>query len=140
MKKLLVASLLAGASAVATATPFDFQRQVGSTEYVAGYDTAGMQFVHPGRDSQATSLDRWMLAANVDGIAGNRFAGGIEKSGPTRISLYEFMRGSPEAGANRDYYARFPGDTDWSRIAVEYREGGRSPGLAGQAKVYGAGS
>jgi hypothetical protein len=123
MKKLIVATLLAGTTGIAAAAPFDFQRQIGSTEYVAGYATADLNFAQGGRTAETASLHRWMLSANVDGIAGNQFSGAVEKSGPTRISLYEFMRGSPEATANEAYYAQFPADTDWSRVAQEYREG-----------------
>jgi hypothetical protein len=138
MKKLLVATLLAGATGIAAAAPFDFQRQIGSTEYVAGYDTAGMNFVQGGHSVETASLNRWMLSANVDGIAGNEFTGTIEKSGPTRISLYEFMRGSPEAIANHSYYAQFPADTDWSQVALEYREGRQN--LADRTPAKGADS
>jgi hypothetical protein len=135
MKKLLVAALLAGTTGIAAGASFDFQRQVGSTEYVPGYDTAGMRFSHAGRSIGTASLDQLMLSANVDGIAGNEFTGTIEKSGPTRISLYEVMRGSPEATANHGYYTRFPADTDWSRIALEYREGARDKGLAERTRA-----
>ena len=130
MKKLLVATVLAGAAGTATAAPFDFQRQVGSSEYVPGYDTAGLHFPQIGGSVATASLNRWMLSANVDGVAGNEFRGSIDRSGPTRISLYEFMRESPEATANSGYYARFPADTDWSRVAEAYREGDRGLGLA----------
>ena len=138
MKKLIVATLLAGATGIAAAAPFDFQRQIGSTEYVAGYDTAGASFAKGGRTAQTASLNRWMLTANVDGIAGNAFSGSIEKSGPTRISLYEFMRDSPEATANSAYYAQFPADADWSRVAREYREGRQK--LADKTPIEGADS
>lgn len=140
MKKLLVATLLAGATGLAAAAPFDFQRRVGSTEYVPGYDAAGMNFIHDGRTAGTSSLTRWMLSANVDGIAGNTFVGTVEESGPIRISLYEVMRGTPEATGNRHYYARFPADTDWSRVAREYREGRQGTGLADGNPVGGADS
>ena len=130
MKYVVIAGLLAASVAAASAAPFDYQRQIGSSEYVFDADTAGMHFEPGARSDFVPSLTRWMLAADVDGIAPNDFRGSITPSGPTPISLYEFQRGSPEATAYRAYYQRFPADTDWQRVAREFREQQRDKGLA----------
>jgi hypothetical protein len=78
-----------------------------------------------------------MLAANVDGIAPNRFAGTVVPSGLTRISLYEIQRGSPEGIAYRDYHERYPADTDWDRLAREFRDRHPVGGLASQPATKG---
>jgi hypothetical protein len=130
MKRFIIASLLAASVTAVSAAPFDYQRQIGSSEYVHGADTAGMHFAPVAQSNFVPSLTRWMLGANVDGIAANDFRGSISPSGPTRISLYEFQRGSPEATANRGYYERFPANTDWDRVAREFREQQRDKGLA----------
>ncbi|MCP5312170.1 MAG: hypothetical protein H6955_01350 [Chromatiaceae bacterium] len=116
MKRTLIASLLAIATGSAIAQPFDFQRQFGSSEYVPGADTAHLRFEPVVESGTASSLSALMLASDVDGIAPNRFVGDIVASGPTRISLYEVQRGSPEATAYRAYYERFP-TSGWSTIA-----------------------
>ena len=61
------------------------------------------------------------LAANVDGIAPNDFHGTIELSGPSRISLWEVQRDSREGIAYRQYHEAYPADTDWDRVAREWR-------------------
>jgi hypothetical protein len=60
------------------------------------------------------SYFRLMLQANVDHIAGNAFEGDIVRSGPTRISLYEVFRDSPEGTAYRSYHERYAADHDWT--------------------------
>lgn len=130
MKYFVIAGLLAASVTAASAAPFDYQRQVGSSEYVFDADTAGMHFEPGARSDSVPSLTRWMLAADVDGIAPHDFHGTITPSGPTRISLYEFQRGSPEATAYRGYYQRFPADTDWARLVREFRGQQRDKGLA----------
>lgn len=135
MKSIAIAGLLAAAASAATAQPFDFQRQTGSSEYVAGADTAQMSFAPVVPRDFVPSLTRWMLTANVDGIAPNRFEGTIFPSGPTRVSLYEVQRGSPEGIAYRDYHERYPAGTDWDRIAREFRDRHPAGGLASQPAV-----
>lgn len=122
MKTLLFAGVLAVATTTAIAQPFEFQKRIGGPEYDFYADTEGMVFAPVTPSGKRSSLMTWMYAANVDGIALNDFKGEIVKSGPTRISLYEVMRDSPEGTANRDYYARFPAGTDWEAVAREYRE------------------
>jgi len=133
MKHLLIASIFAVATTTAAAQPFDFQRQIGSTEYVPGVDTAHMTFAMVEPDHQRPSLAGLMLDANVDGIGGNDFSGEIIKSGPTRISLYEVQRGSPEGSAYRGYHDRFPADTDWATVAREYHQTHSNDGLAAES-------
>lgn len=122
MKHLVVAGIFAIASTVTLAEPFAFQKQIGSPEYDFYEDTRHMDFAPVTGRVGTSSLTAWMLGANVDGIAPNDFSGQIVKSGPTRISLYEFVRDSPEGIAYRDYHERFPANTDWDAIAREYRE------------------
>ncbi|MCB1788661.1 MAG: hypothetical protein KDJ27_19855 [Gammaproteobacteria bacterium] len=133
MKTTLSAIIFALAAGSAVAQPFDFQRQFGSSEYVPGADAEGMVFAEVVPSSAVPTLTATMLAANVDGIAPNRFIGQIEESGPVRISLYEIQRGSPEATAYSDYYARYPADTDWERLSAEFRASRTNNGIASQA-------
>lgn len=130
MKTIVIAGLLAAATTLANAQPFEFQARIGSTEYDYTADTAHLSFAPVEKSNRVSSLERWMVGANVDGIAPNPFVGEIVKSGPSRISLYEFMRGSPEATANRDYYERYPIGTDWDAIAREYRQNQLENGIA----------
>jgi hypothetical protein len=135
MKTLITAGILAISTSAAVAQPFDFQRQIGSTEYVYDADTAHLQFA-PVAPSQAKSAHaEVMLSANVDGIAPNDFDGSIVASGPTRISLYEVMRGSPEGIAYRLYHDRYPADADWDRIAREHRAEQLEKALASKTAV-----
>lgn len=129
MKHLIVAGIFAIASTASVAEPFAFQKQIGGPEYDFYEDTRHMHFAPVTERAGTSSLTAWMVGANVDGIAPNDFKGQIVKSGPTRISLYEFVRGSPEGIAYRDYHARFPADTDWDAVAREYREQ-HQPGIA----------
>ena len=116
MKTLIIAGLMA-ATTVVSAQPFEFQKRFGSTEYDHFADTRQMQFADVTPSGRVSSLERVMLAANVDSIAPNRFEGEIVTSGPTRISLYEVQRDSPEGIAYRDYHERYPIGTDWQAIA-----------------------
>lgn len=130
MKKTLTTLVFALAAGSAAAQPFNFQRQIGSEEYVAGYGATHIEFAAVERSDRVPSHSRWILDANVDGIAPNAFVGTIAKSGPTSISLYETLRGSPEATANALYYAQFPANIDWNRVAAEYRASQLRNGLA----------
>jgi hypothetical protein len=91
-----------------------------------------LQFAPVTANQQKTSYAQLMLSANVDGIAPNDFGGNIARSGPSRISLYEVTRDSPEGIANRLYHDRYPSDTDWGRLAREHRERQNDEELASQ--------
>ena len=136
MKRSIIAALLTVTAGSALANnPFDFQRQFGSEEYVHGADAAHMTFSPVERSDFVPSGFAWTLNANVDGIAMNDFRGTIIKSGPSRISLYEVYRGSSEGTAYRDYHERYPADTDWDRIAREYRKSQMDKGLVSGANA-----
>ena len=132
MKSIVIAGLLAASTTIATAQPFEFQARIGSTEYDYIADTAHLGFPAVAESNRVSSLERWMLSANVDGIAPHAFEGEIVKSGPSRISLYEIMRGSSEGIAHRDYHERYPVGTDWDAIAREYRDNQRAKGIAAE--------
>ena len=130
MKRTITAILVAMAAGTAAAQSFDFQLQFGSEEYVPGHDAAHMTFAPVERSPIEPSVFAVYRESNVDGIALNQYSGEIVKSGPSRISLYEVMRDSPEGVAYSDYHARYPADTDWDRVAREYRDSQRNNGLA----------
>ncbi|WP_078117990.1 hypothetical protein [Thiosocius teredinicola] len=132
MKTLITAGLFALATTTAFAQPFAYQQQIGSTEYVPFADTEHLTFAPVEKSDFTPSLNRLIVEANVDGAAPNDFRGTIIKSGPSRISLYEIQRGSPEATANSGYYAQFPADTDWDRVARDYREQQKLEDVASQ--------
>jgi hypothetical protein len=111
---------LAAGTAAANA-PFDFQLQFGSEEYVHGTDAAAMTFAPVTGTDTLSSRDSLYLAANVDGIAPDDFTGVIEPYGPSRISLWEVQRDSPEGIAYRQYHEQYPVGTDWDRVAREWR-------------------
>ena len=115
MKKTLIAALLVTSTSAFANNPFEFQHRLGSEEYVHGYDAAGLEFAPIVGSDFTPSLNRLMVEANVDGIAGNAFEGEIVKSGPSRISLYEVHRDSPEGIAYSDYHERYAADHDWSQ-------------------------
>ena len=94
-----------------------------------------MTFAPVVKSGKVSSLSRIMLESNVDGVALNDFKGEIVESGPSRISLYEVQRGSPEATAYRDYYERYPADTDWGAVAREFRESRMNKGLASEVEL-----
>jgi len=122
MKRTLIAAILAATATTVGAHSFEFQQQFGSEEYVPGYDAAGMTFAPVERSDRVASLTTWMIDANVDGIAPNSYDGIIMESGPTQISLYEFVRDSPEGIAYTGYHDRYPAGTDWDHVAREFRE------------------
>ena len=121
-RSIIAAMLITVAGSAAANNPFDFQKQFGSEEYVHGADAAHITFAPVERSNLVPSGFAWTLDANVDGIALNDFRGTIVKSGPSRISLYEVYRDSPEGIGYSDYHERYPADTDWDRVAREYRE------------------
>ena len=135
MKTIITAAIFAITASTAIAQPFDFQRQFGSTEYVYDEDSAHLHFAAVTPSREKSSHAELMLSANVDGIAPHAFNGDVVRSGPTRISLYEVMRGSPEGIADRRYHDRHPSNTDWDRLAREYREQRLEKELASQAAV-----
>lgn len=123
MKRSIAAILITLAAGTAAAgNAHDFERQFGSEEYVHSYDAQGMTFAQVTPSNFVPSIEAILLDANVEGIAPNDFHGTIVKSGPTRISLYEVQRGSPEASGYEGYYAKFSADTDWDLVARENRE------------------
>jgi hypothetical protein len=132
MKQIIIAGLLVAAGTTATAQPFEFQQRIGSTEYDAYAATAHLRFAEVDHGTPPSSLERWMLEANVDAIAPNHFEGGIVRSGPSRISLYEVVRDSPEGIAYRDYHERYPVGTDWDAVARDYRDGRPEGGIAAE--------
>lgn len=121
MKPLIIAGIFAISTSAAMAQPFEFQKRFGGPEYDFYESTQGMSFAPVTHRGKAASLTTWMLEADVDGIALNDFRGTIIESGPSRISLYEIQRDSPEGVAYSDYYERYPADTDWDAVAREYR-------------------
>ncbi|MEZ5585509.1 MAG: hypothetical protein R3E46_00415 [Sedimenticolaceae bacterium] len=137
MKQLFIAGVLAIATSAAVAQPFEFQRQFGSTEYVPGADTEHLTFAPVVASGMAPSLTVLMRVSNVDSIAPNHFDGTIIKTGPTRISLYEVQRGSPEATGFQDYFARHSANTDWVAVARAYREQSRNGALAAGSSTPG---
>lgn len=134
MKHLIIAGLMA-TSTIVLAQPFEFETRIGSTEYDPFADTAHLVFDVVDGGTQVSSLERWMIDANVDGVAPNDFQGEIVKSGPSRISLYEIFRDSPEGTAYRDYHERYPVSTDWDSIARDYRDGRVEGGIAAKSPM-----
>lgn len=121
VKQSIIAAAVALSAGTALAQPFDFQRQFNSDEYVWDHGSRHIDFAPVTPSGLVTSHQRLFQEANVDGIALNDFAGQTVPSGPTRISLYEVYRDSPEGIAYRDYHERFPADTDWAAVARAYR-------------------
>ena len=106
------------------AAPHDYQLQIGSAELDPSIwegPATTWQAVEPSRSADSRSV--LYESANVDGDQPFVFVGRIIPSGPTRISLYEVYRGSPEGTAYRDYFERFPADTDRAAIAGSRKAG-----------------
>lgn len=123
MKNLIIAGAFAVSSAAAVAEPFEFQKQFGGPENnIHEEGTEGMTFAPVVESGNVPSLTAWMQSANVDGIAPNDFEGRIIESGPSRISLYEMQRDSPEGIAYSGYHERYPADTDWDQVARDFRK------------------
>lgn len=133
MKRLMIAAMLAATAGTASANnPFDFQKQFGSEEYVHGYDAKHIDFAPVARTGSVSSLSALYLSANVDGVALNDHVGTIIESGPSRISLWEVYRDSPEGTAYQGYFAQYPADTDWDRVAREFQDGQMDKELAAE--------
>lgn len=125
MKLHILAALVAVSSQAALGEPFDFQKNIGSSELDPSiWDGPGTVVKRSGSVGFADSRAAIYAAANVDGDQPFHFEGTIEPSGPTRISLYEVYRDSPEGTAYRDYHERYPHDTDWSAVAQEFKTRG----------------
>lgn len=135
MKHLIIAGIFAFASSASFAEPFEFQKRFGGPEYDPYESTKGMSFAPVAKSGKASSLTTWMLAADVEGVAPNDYRGTIIKSGPSRISLYEIQRDSPEGIAYSDYYERHAADTDWDEVAREFRQERMNRGLASGAEL-----
>lgn len=125
MKRYIIATIVAMSSQFALAEPFEFQKVVGSSELDPSiWEGPGHVVKRGGPSNFEDSLAAVYAATNLDGRQPFAFVGKIERSGPTRISLYEAYRGSPEGTAYRDYHERFPADADWGAIAQDYKERG----------------
>ena len=109
MKTVILAGIFAVASTAATAGSSDFLSHIGGPEYDHNYGTHGMAFTQVEKTDSVASLNRLMVESDVDGIAQNDFRGTIDTWGPSRISLYEAVRNSPEGVSYRDYHERFAG-------------------------------
>lgn len=120
MRKILILGL-AALTSTTFAAPFEYEKQIGHHEYDHTELSRGMHFAPVEKSDLVPSLTRWTIGADVDGIALNDYRGTIIESGPTRISLYEVMRDSPEGIAYRDYHEKYPVDTDWAAVAREFR-------------------
>jgi len=135
MKHLLIAGIFAVSTSAALAEPFEFQKRFGGPEYDPYESTEGMSFAPVAKSGKTSSLSAWMLAADVEGVAPNDYRGTIIESGPSRISLYEIQRDSPEGIAYSDYHERYAANTDWDAIAREFRQERLNRGLASGAKL-----
>lgn len=133
MKNTLVAAILAATAGTVSAQSFDFQESFAAEENTPGYDAAHLTFAAVEKSRHSTSLTTWMLDADVDGIAPNRHDGMILETGPTEISLYEFVRDSPEGIAYADYHNSYPPGTNWQQVAREYRQRGNEAIVSGSA-------
>ncbi len=130
MKTVIIAGIFALASTAATAGSSDFLSHIGGPEYDFNYGTEGMTFAPVEKSDRVASLNRLVIESNVDGIALNDFRGTIDTWGPSRISLYEVVRDSPEGLSYSDYHQRFAADTDWDQVAREYRANKLNEGIA----------
>ncbi len=92
MKQLFIAGLFAVTANASVAMPFDYQRQIGSVDYVPDADVAHIDFAPVTPSNTPSSLELLMLLSSDDGMAPNQFSGQIQRSGPTQISLYEVYR------------------------------------------------
>ena len=136
MKHLIIAGVFAISTSAAFAQPFEFQKRFGGPEYDLYESTEGMTFAPVEKTGRVSSLTVLMQDANVDGVALNDYRGRIVESGPSRISLYEIQRGSPEGIAYRDYHERYAADTDWDAVARDFRRSRLNEGLASGAKLH----
>lgn len=134
MKHLIIAGVFALSSTAAVADAFEWQKRIGGPELDLYESTHGMTFAPVEKSNLVPSLTAWMETADVDGIAGNDFHGTIIESGPSRISLYEIQRGSPEGIAYSDYHERYSADTDWDAVARAFRRSRLDQDVASDSK------
>jgi len=130
MKHFIIAGAIALSSNIAVADAFEWQKRIGGPELDLYESTHGMTFAEVEKTDLVPSLSVWIETANVDGIADNDYRGQIIESGPSRISLYEIQRGSPEGIAYSDYHERYPADTDWEQVTAAFRQSRPNDGLA----------
>ena len=135
MKTLIIAGIFAASSTAAIAGSSDFLSHIGGPEYNFNYGSEGMTFAQVEKTQAIPSVTRLVIESNVDGIALNDFQGDIVTTGPSRISLYEVMRGSPEGLSYADYHARFPVDTDWDQVARDYQAGKLEGSIAAEIEA-----
>ena len=122
MKNIAIATAIVLSSSVAFAAPHDYQLQVGSSELDPSISEGPEIVVKNFEPSQfKDSLAAVYELADLDGRQPFPFVGTIVPSGPTRISLYEAYRDTSEGTAYRDYYDRFPTDTDRSAVAENWK-------------------
>ncbi|MDJ0740071.1 MAG: hypothetical protein QNJ91_10155 [Gammaproteobacteria bacterium] len=125
MKTQIIAAIVAIGSQAALAEPFAFQKAVGSSELDPSIWEGPGEVVQRGEPREfVDALEAVYKATNLDGRQPFEFVGTITPSGPTRISLYEAYRDTPEGTAYQDYYAQFPADTDWAAVAQEFKARG----------------
>ena len=135
MKTVILAGIFAVASTAATAGSSDFLSNIGGPEYDFSYGAEGVTFVQVEKNDRVSSLNRLMAESDVDAIAWNDFRGTIDTWGPSRISLYEVVRNSPEGLSYSDYHQRFAADTDWDQVAREYRANKLDGGIAADVRT-----
>ena len=122
MKNIAIATAIILSSSVALAEPHGYQLQVGSSELDPSiWDGPGHAPEPQSGPDFKPSLVSVYEEFNLDGSAPFSRESEVKKSGPSRISLYEAQRGSPEAMAYQDYYDRFPADTDWAAVADNWK-------------------
>ena len=122
MQRIVISAFLSLSTGLAVAAPHDFQLQIGASELDPSiWEGPELQVQNFQPSHFVPSLFALYQTAKIDGAGLNDFEGSITPSGPTRISLYEVYRGSPEGTAYRDYHEQFPIDTNWKAIAQDYR-------------------
>ena len=122
MKKIAIATAIVMSGSIAFAAPHDYQLQVGSSELDPSiWDGPGLAPQPQIGSDFKPSLTVLYETVDIEGSANFAYVGTPEKSGPSRISLYEAYRDSPEGTAYQDYYDRFPEDTDWSAVAENWK-------------------
>ena len=112
MKALIIAGVFAISSTTAIAGSSNFLSHIGGPEYNFAYGSESMTFVPAEKSDAVPSVTRLIIESNVDGIAKNDFQGEITPAGPSRISLYEVVRGSPEGLSYSGYHQRFAAESD----------------------------
>lgn len=123
MQRIVISAFLALSAGLAAAAPQDFELQIGTSELDPSI-WEGPEFQV--RNFQPSHFVPSVIAlyeeAKIDGAGLNEFEGSITPSGPTRISLYEVYRGSPEGIAYADYHQQYRIDANWEAIAQDYRD------------------